>query len=309
MNMRALWKGFPLIEMTGLFKWYYLVQFAFWLQQLVTIHMEERRKDHWQMFSHHIVTLLLIISSYGYYQTNVGNIIMVLMDAVDIALAIAKNLKYCGFQTVCDAMFGVFIVSWFLLRHVLYLMICWSVNFDIPREMTYGCYSSATGEYLSLLKEGSSQPGGTETISELTKTYYAPGATVCYNWKIRYAFLSLLLALQGITVVWFVMIIRVAYRVLKGDGAAEPRSDDEDEEEEAADIVVTESAIKQEKRPASVAVPLEEEVGVEGLSFTRKSSTAAVRSRKPGAASSSLATISDKKDILNRIGCDTKSTQ
>lgn len=70
-------------------KGYYLLQFAFWLQQILVINMEERRKDHWQMFTHHIITSALVSMSYSYYQTKVGNVILCLMDVVDIFLAVS----------------------------------------------------------------------------------------------------------------------------------------------------------------------------------------------------------------------------
>jgi hypothetical protein len=75
--------------MTGLFKLYYLAQFGFWLQQILVINIEERRKDHWQMFTHHIITGLLLIGSYGYYQTKVGNVILCLMDVVDLVFPVS----------------------------------------------------------------------------------------------------------------------------------------------------------------------------------------------------------------------------
>jgi len=86
LNLHELWTDFPTSSMNGLFKWYYLVQFAFWLQQIVVVHIEEPRKDHWQMFTHHLVTCALISMSYSYYQTKVGNIILCVMDVVDLFL-------------------------------------------------------------------------------------------------------------------------------------------------------------------------------------------------------------------------------
>lgn len=92
-NLRALWSEFPTRSMTGLFKWYYLTQFAFWLQQIVVVNIEEKRKDHWQMFTHHIITCALMFSSYGYYQTKVGNTILGLMDVVDLVLPVSRVLS------------------------------------------------------------------------------------------------------------------------------------------------------------------------------------------------------------------------
>ena len=71
-------------------KWYYLVQFAFWLQQIIVVNIEERRKDYWQMLSHHIITCILMLTSYGYHQTKVGNVILCLMDVVDIFLSVCR---------------------------------------------------------------------------------------------------------------------------------------------------------------------------------------------------------------------------
>jgi acyl-CoA-dependent ceramide synthase len=80
--------------MEGLAKWYILVQYAFWLQQIMVINIEERRKDHWQMFAHHIVTTALIFTSYGYHQTKVANLILCIMDVVDIFLAVSVSVTF-----------------------------------------------------------------------------------------------------------------------------------------------------------------------------------------------------------------------
>lgn len=82
--MRELWTDWPNREVDGLMKFYILAQWAFWLQQMIVINIEERRKDHWQMLSHHIITSTLICSCYSYHHTRVGNFILVIMDIVDI---------------------------------------------------------------------------------------------------------------------------------------------------------------------------------------------------------------------------------
>lgn len=57
----------------------------------MVINIEERRKDHWQMFTHHIVTTMLIFTSYGYHQTKVANLILVMMDVVDLLLPVSTQ--------------------------------------------------------------------------------------------------------------------------------------------------------------------------------------------------------------------------
>ena len=66
-----------------------LAQWSFWVQQILVIHMEERRKDHWQMFTHHVITNSLLYASYTYHHTNVGNLVLVLMDVVDLFLPVS----------------------------------------------------------------------------------------------------------------------------------------------------------------------------------------------------------------------------
>lgn len=89
LNFRELWTDFPARYMTATMKWYYLAQFAFWIQQIVVVNIEDRRKDHWQMFTHHIVTCILILTSLGYNQMRVGNVILCIMDVVDLVFPVS----------------------------------------------------------------------------------------------------------------------------------------------------------------------------------------------------------------------------
>ena len=62
--------------------------------------------------------------------------------------------------------------------------------------------------------------------------------TVVFKKEILGTLVILLLALQVLTLMWFYMILRVAWKVIKGGGADDTRSDDEgdDDEEEDEDI-------------------------------------------------------------------------
>ncbi|KAF2843724.1 longevity assurance proteins LAG1/LAC1 [Patellaria atrata CBS 101060] len=306
LNLKELWTDFPTRSTSGLMKWYYLVQFAFWIQQIIVVNIEERRNDYHQMFTHHIITCILMLFSYGYYQTKVGNLILSLMDLVDIVLPLAKILKYFRFQTACDVAFGVFILTWVVTRHIFYPMVCWSIHADVPSIMHYGCYDSTTGAKIS-------SSGGSDILKHIFQGYTNPGGEVCFNERIRWAFLGLLLALQVITLMWFIMIVSVAVKVLSGKGADDSRSDDEecgDEDDLLSDI---ETAVKDGMThvPQS-AKPLEKEVGVEGLNFTRQSSPRvkgkAYRQSSGGiggrASGISIPGHGDRKELLGRIGCD-----
>lgn len=75
-------------------KWYLLVELAFLVQQIFVIHVEERRKDHVQMLSHHIITSALLSSAYIYAMYNVSNVVLCLMDIVDFLLPVRQSLFF-----------------------------------------------------------------------------------------------------------------------------------------------------------------------------------------------------------------------
>lgn len=87
--MEELWTDWPQRELDGLMKGYMLGQWSFWIQQVLVINIEDRRKDHWQMLAHHFVTIALVSASYAYHQTRVGNLILVLMDVVDLIFPVS----------------------------------------------------------------------------------------------------------------------------------------------------------------------------------------------------------------------------
>ena len=311
LSLRALWHSWPTREMSGLAKWYYLVQFAFWLQQIVVVNIEKRRKDHWQMFTHHIITCTLIFTSYGYHQTKVGNLILCLMDVVDLFLPLAKILKYLNFTTLCDATFGVFMVTWLVARHVLYMAVCWSIYKHIPEEIQYGCYR---GGDLSL--EGPLPVPN--DFDHLTQPFRDPEGLVCWNDGIKWLFLGMLFALQCVLLVWFSMILKVAYKVVSGEGADDMRSDDEDEEEEEVEeITLPDMAFDSIKSGPEQPLYFEKEVmSTDGdLHFSSphagRRSPLRRSSKRPGEAHTTSVNLlghSGSKELLGRIGCEIKVT-
>jgi acyl-CoA-dependent ceramide synthase len=92
-NPAQFWIGYPHILISGRMKWYYLVQLGFYIHQVYVLHIEKRRKDHYAMLSHHIITCALIISSYCVNFTRIGNAVLCCMDLADILLSESKNIK------------------------------------------------------------------------------------------------------------------------------------------------------------------------------------------------------------------------
>lgn len=211
-------------------------------------------------------------------------------------------LKYLKYSTACDVAFGIFMVTWFIARHVFYLLVCWSVHTDVPVIIPPGCYSSLTGELVSL-------GGGPHILRHVLQPFREPGGETCFNDNLRWAFLSLLLALQVITIIWFGMIVRVAYKVIRGSGADDSRSDDEAEAEEDGLEGLEVDHLASAPAYLKYGLPLEEEVGVEELHFARRMSPSPrMYKRSSGRASGiSITGHGDRKELLGRIGCDKPS--
>ncbi|OIW31305.1 longevity assurance proteins LAG1/LAC1 [Coniochaeta ligniaria NRRL 30616] len=288
MNLQNLWTNWPDRELSGLMKGYMLGQLAFWMQQIMVINIEERRKDHWQMFTHHVVTICLIYTSYRYHFTKVGNLILVLMDVVDLFLPVAKCLKYLGYKTLCDIAFGVFMLAWFFARHVLYVAVCYSVWAHSHALVPYFCFSGSNADLA-----GPFDPPASRGWMYMLDPLLSQDGLVCYNNTVKWCFLSALLFLQGITLFWFGMIIKVAIGVFKGQGAEDSRSGDEMEDGEESEVELEEEA-----------APLEEEVGVEGIDLKGWERRTGVKRAAATASGVSLPGHSDRKELLGRIGCE-----
>ena len=210
---------------------------------------------------------------------------------------VAKCLKYLGFTTICDIVFGLFMFTWFAARHVVYLMICYSVWVDLPATISYGCYRGKNGAIT-----GPFPPP--DRLGHLLEPFRDPEGVVCFNNGIKWAFLSALLFLQVLTLVWFWMIVRVAITVLRGGQADDSRSDDEGEDEEEDIVHEKLTAMEEQLDEVGELQPFEEEVGVEAINLKGRTSNARYRKSASHASGVSLPGHSDRKELLGRIGCD-----
>ncbi len=73
---------------------FYVAYAARYLQGLVSVFLETKRKDFWEMVVHHLSTIVLIYFSFVTGMTRVGLVIMVILDFADPFLHVAKCCKY-----------------------------------------------------------------------------------------------------------------------------------------------------------------------------------------------------------------------
>ncbi|KAI3648598.1 hypothetical protein MP228_006452 [Amoeboaphelidium protococcarum] len=225
-NLRECWTDYPVYQLPSLIKWYYLVQASFWLQQLSQFlfftERHERRKDHWAMTAHHGITSMLVLSSYLFHFTRIGNVVLIVMDAADVFLCAAKSLKYLldkKYQFICDILFGLFTIVWLVTRHILYYFIVRSIYVDavdILKNVEWNPYMvramfAIDQQSSSSSKIDHSKPGA----------YFSVGTWIF--------FLTLFVLLQSLLIYWFLLIVKVVTKVIKGTGAEDVREDEEDD--------------------------------------------------------------------------------
>ena len=186
-------------------------------------------------------------------------------------------------------------VTWFITRHILYLTVCYSIYTESVTEINLGCYWGSNKN----LHGPINSPDG---FDHLTQPFRDPEGMVCWSYKIMWIFLAMLLSLQAILLIWFGMIMRVAWKVIQGGEAEDSRSDDEGEEEDD-DAIKSDEIIHQNEYFIEVP-PLEEEVGVESINLNGRRSSPSRRFRKGGGSASGITLHSDRKELLGRIGCD-----
>lgn len=208
-------------------------------------------------------------------------------------MQLAKILKYLKFQLACDVAFGVFMLVWVIARHILFLMVVYSLYSDNPN----GCYSGST----SNLKGPFDPP---DQFYHLIDPFLDPEGVVCWTNNVKLAFVWTLLALQVVLCVWFGMIMKVAAKVLRGGEAEDSRSDGEEGYEDSEIEAETLGDKKHDFDQTIELPPLEEEVGVEAINLGGQRNNPARIFRKGGGAASGVTLHSDRKELLGRIGCD-----
>ncbi|KAF8913991.1 TLC domain-containing protein [Gymnopilus junonius] len=202
-NTNEFWLGYPHWDMRPDLKRYYLMQFSYWLQQLIVLvlGLEKPRKDYMELVAHHIVTLWLVGWSYLINLTYIGNAVYMSMDIPDTFLAFSKLLNYIQWNTAKLYAYVLFFAIWTYFRHYLNIRILWSVWYELPN------------------------------IPEWTKKWSWSEGVYLVGWMRYQVFIPLLL-LQFLNLFWYYLMVKILIRGLTSDKVSDNRSDDEDDGEE-----------------------------------------------------------------------------
>ncbi|KAM7479190.1 hypothetical protein LguiA_027403 [Lonicera macranthoides] len=194
-DLEGYFRGWPDQELTLPLQLVYMCQCGFYIYSIAALlTWETRRKDFSVMMSHHVVTVFLIGYSYITRFYRVGSVIMALHDASDVFLEAAKVLKYSENELGASVFFGMFAISWLILRLILF-------PFWVIRATSY--------HLLDCLR--------------LSETYHM---------SLYYAFNTMLLTLLVFHIYWWILIYSMIMRQLKNRGKVgeDIRSDSEDDD-------------------------------------------------------------------------------
>lgn len=189
-DCRWIYLGFPHVITEASAK-VYLVELGFWISCLFFMALETLRKDVVEMFVHHVTTISLVGLSYVYGFHQVGLVIMAVHDLGDIFLYSAKFFNYLDFPGLTNALFGTFVLVFFITRLVIY------------PQLVYLAWGPFTGFLPDI------------DYRDYQGTLILPG---------------LLAVLQALHCMWFVLICRMVHRMLKTETKqveGDIRSDDE----------------------------------------------------------------------------------
>ncbi|KAK7695872.1 hypothetical protein QCA50_000510 [Cerrena zonata] len=196
------WIDYPHWDMIPELKCYYLMQGAYWCQQLMVLvlGLEKPRKDYKELVAHHFVTLWLVGWSYLVNMTLIGNAVYISMDIPDVLLAFSKLLNYIQYDKTKIFSFLIFLVVWSYFRHWLNIVMLHSIwtQFDL--------------------------------IPEYAKVW-SPKDGVWMTWWMKYQIFVPVLLLQFLNLFWYILILRILVRAVTAFQADDDRSDDEDDGE------------------------------------------------------------------------------
>ncbi|OQV20706.1 Ceramide synthase 5 [Hypsibius exemplaris] len=192
-DTKECWRGYPLHAVDRDMWWYYMLELSFYWSLLISQFFDVRRKDFWQMFTHHVTTILLLTLSWMDNLVRMGSLVLIIHDVADVFLEAAKLARYANKPKLCDAFFIVFAVVWIISRMFIY-----------PYVVVY------------------------TALFEACQTVALEGIN-CF--PAYYVFNALIICLQVLHFIWTWYIVRIAVKSIRTGKTDDNRSDTEEEDE------------------------------------------------------------------------------
>ncbi|KAK5644978.1 hypothetical protein RI129_006278 [Pyrocoelia pectoralis] len=119
-DINECWYGYPHHHIDKDVCWYLIIALSFYGSLCVSQFSDVKRKDFWQMFSHHAATVIAMSLSWVNNLLRIASLTLFVHEFTDIFLDLAKLIKYLGYQKLCDTVFVIFTVVWMVTRLGIY---------------------------------------------------------------------------------------------------------------------------------------------------------------------------------------------
>ena len=207
----------------------YLLQMAIWIVTCFQHRfVEERHKDYFMMYAHHVVTIALVALSYFNNYMRIGVVVLFIHDLSDIPVDLLKIFNYCQLEGpkglfLVEIIFVTNLVGWAYLRFYLYFtkVIWYGVLYgarEIASSPTETCFhdwnlahgGSREGPYTRGHPKTWKPGDGSFSLIENIRAVPYHAACLPYYWESA----ALLLALQLMHIIWYFMFLRILYRMI-----------------------------------------------------------------------------------------------
>lgn len=119
-DIRYCWIGYPSYKLDNDVWCYYMISLGFYWGMTITHFLETRRKDFYQMFAHHMITIALLVFSFTCNFSRVGSLTVVVHDIADVPLQLSKLFIYLKWKRSCDTCFAIFAIVWIVTRCIYF---------------------------------------------------------------------------------------------------------------------------------------------------------------------------------------------
>ncbi|KAG7267300.1 hypothetical protein CRUP_000298 [Coryphaenoides rupestris] len=243
-NTKECWYNYPFQPLSPGQYNYYIAELAFYWSLMLTQFTDVKRKDFNIMLAHHFTTISLITFSYCNNMLRAGTLVMCAHDAADIFLEAGKLANYAKCQRLCDTLFIVFSIVFFITRLVIYPF-CWDLHLHCIGETR----AAKLANYAKCQRLCDTLFIVFSIVFFITRLVIYPfcwdlhlhcvGETrvrIVGPYRSWWLLNGLLLVLQVLHIIWFYLIARIAIKALfKGKVAKDDRSDIESSSEDEAD--------------------------------------------------------------------------
>lgn len=198
-DTRTIWATIAEQSSSAPLRYLFVAQLSVWCYTLI-IHRfwDERRKDYYVMYVHHVATILLIAGSGLSGQMRIIALVLCVHDTSDITVDLLKLLNYLDLSGkkyfyLVEITFVVNLASWVYWR-----------MYHFPMRLVYSCFYELPAAFVPHIKNPVSKYF---TSAELHTVPFYTGGTIA---------LSLLVMLH---VYWFYLFLRLAWRLINKEDA------------------------------------------------------------------------------------------